>query len=1270
MGKLSFRYMVKPEPGHVNAFRYQYGNLTEYRLAYQRYAALSDASIFHSPVGITKIAAGLSSLRDLFVEPIHYGNTDYEDEFARSRHSFVPTNHGTIDVHKKTKDTIEQYGDFIHVTNRDMNIYQKLIYGQNVDGFNFSILPMYFMTGYTNDFEIRSDRFASGETNHFNILPILKPGVTHHNEMDILDQYSVQTFDNEASYYETLVLQRPDIYHLNWYEQVIAKGPDIVLNHFENLFGYIPDPAMNIIYQIYARKDRNDVILNDSFRDEVWKETCRVVVSDMDGIPSEDIIVNYPYRDISIRIPKYGNVSDMVSANKGINIGNINEIYNTSVPMPYLNVQETLFGWQGDKHGLVNEWLNAPANTKIAYDMDGMFYNVVSDGKTGYYFNPDTFGIQETKYSIVFEDELGRQDNNIGFVSDEVVSGLNFNKHGQTFNLDKLDSCINDKKMSSIYEIENTSKKKLHGFEADTDAFINKYPHDLLTIRENVFGNTNRNKKLHNMSSGVHVLKDKMMLGYIQSGIFGCKLPHGLFASDVGVHAYKIPKDLFGDTCGVFSAKKPRDINILEQQEHIFKLPKDLYLKLDEYFLYKLPKDLMECKPQEFAYKVSKLLNDPINGIWTSRKKILVDVAQQGEFVFKKIKHVQVADMIIPFSKINKEIFIDKIDETLSKIIKDGNWAIDKDMWASVIPKPIWYEESQLWMDKSQFQCFIDYENSWLIKEKIKGCIHDSLNSGVKNGKLADTFEDEWTSKSAKLGEVFDPPFSAIKYPKLIDVFEDEWIAKEISGGVHLFEDEWLKKIPSLLYYSYGLWADGKQRKIDIHEDESAIKKSYNMYLDFSSPAIRDPGIRIWFDEFVFTQRAVKEIDIAKHIEWLEKTMKKLMLHPNDVGNWAWVYETPDPLDPVFGIDELLLPENDTKYENFKEIIFDAEKMRPRNPVKEIDDTTFIAKYPIRHPSRDHFSDLAINYEASAYKWENYYGIKTEIMHICFLKYYRIWETKMFEFSTMTMEQSVNQMLEYMYAWMIDYFPLEELEEAFRVLRLIRWYGETAIIQNSQYIISYEYGILESKLTSGKCLVPCDLHQDIDDGKTNDTMYVDSSLGVIRNNPVYIGNGPAYVEFYIDNKKNTTFTFSLSNTVGSVNIYINDTLVDQKSFSALNLMYDLPAIDDTNVIRIEKPAGHNLNNMFYIGNIKIPNCSFKDLSIQFDPQMRAGNKPLDVVAKKMVKFAQLHENRDEVYDMIFKANLGINEVYKKLLEYWELHHADKVKGKRLTIKKC
>ena len=133
-------------------------------------------------------------------------------------------------------------------------------------------------------------------------------------------------------------------------------------------------------------------------------------------------------------------------------------------------------------------------------------------------------------------------------------------------------------------------------------------------------------------------------------------------------------------------------------------------------------------------------------------------------------------------------------------------------------------------------------------------------------------------------------------------------------------------------------------------------------------------------------------------------------------------------------------------------------------------------------------------------------------------------------------------------------------------------------------------------------------------------------------------------------------------------VYINDNLVDTVSRSTINLTYELPCVGEPNVIKIEKLANHNLNSVFYIGNIKVPNCTFKDLSIEFDATLKTGNKSLNEIAKKMIAYANLHDNRDEVLEIIQKGNLGIEETYKKISEYWELHHQDKSKGKRLTIK--
>lgn len=1318
MGNLSFRYAVKPKSGHIiNTLRYNYESLTKYGLAYQRNAALSDASIFDSPVGITKIAAGLSDLRSLFITK----STSFEPwiskdaDFARYRNGIVPYDNITPVKHNKEdiSDAIRNPESISFHQDYHMNFYRETYASGNeylttndfelLFGYSgktiISELPTYFaksedMIGNDcgtifaksngmNHTEVRDDIFIYDEIN-IN-LPDDAIASSDSNHMNILSDKFGSMNENQGEDYGFQRITVPRIGQ-NEYENLYAKTPIPQFSILKDIFGWHTDADVGIIYQTTAIKATSTANSNEI--ENAARKNDKGFLEDSVRIPQRELAVNYPYQSISSRIDRYTNKLENLFSIRENKVANKFDIDLCTKPMPKSNIYDILIGNAGGKTGSIYEIPIGDSDSKIAYDMDGMFFNVKSNGKVGYFFNPDTFSIQEIKYAIYTEDLHGKQNEILGFIEYRYDIFGNKDKGMNGFIFDSIDAGIIYKYLD-IYSMSSLLRDRNSAVVYDSNDNASRDLSHIFTEKTFIpakhIKNSDKNSNVNNADNGIFVYKDDLVLSNIQKSMFTLKdnmsimnnysgiglsdFPKAMFFKDEFKAALKRVNDIYLNRNDYFVYRLTVDIDTLKEINFIYRDFHDLHYENSGYFIHRLPYDLI--LHQEDSHVFRKLYDIEImaKGIWAhAHEKIKIYTHSSFEdaiFVFRTVRYAQTANMIIPFSKINNKGTVEHINGIYRKI-KPNGWLIKQDMWASVIQKPVQVDDDQPWIDRTLVKAYIDYQNHWLTKTKIKSMISNSLLGADKENRKICIFRDEWVSKERISNEIYEPPTTGIKIPKDICLLKDEWMDKNIIRQIHsfkIFDGDWLEKILNLNYYSYGLMADRSDRRgMTLFKDESAHKDIQEMVIDFGSSITKDPSIRMWIDEYVFTERNLKDFDIYKSLKWLEKTRHKLGLHPNDMGNWAWVYETPDPIEPIYGIDELLLPENDTKYENFKEIIFDKERMRPRNPVKVIDDTTFIAKYPIVHPSKDHFADLGVDYDASAYKWENYYGIKTEIMYVCFLKYYRIWEVKMFEFSTMTMQQAVNQMLEYMYAWMIDYFPLEELEEAFRVLRLIRWYGETAIIQNSQYLISYEYGILESKLTSGTCLIPNNLD-------TNDTMFVDASMGVIRNNPAYIGNGPAYVEFYIDNKKNTTFTFSLSNTVGSVNIYINDELVDQRPFTVRNLTYPLNATGETNVVRIEKPAGHNLNDIFYIGNIKVPDCAFKDLSIEFDPKLRAGNKPLDSVAKKMVKFAQLHENRDEVYDMIFKKNLGINEVYKKLLEYWELHHANKTKGKRLTIKK-
>lgn len=763
--------------------------------------------------------------------------------------------------------------------------------------------------------------------------------------------------------------------------------------------------------------------------------------------------------------------------------------------------------------------------------------------------------------------------------------------------------------------------------------------------------------------------------------------------------------------------KIPKDFLIEDSLTSVYKIKKDLYFEMVYlWFAYKVPKDFVIMPWEVFPNKVKKdmtIQDLSISGI-KDRKgipdtdTILSAIKSAFSFVVTTGTHPpkweEIGGFIVPISKVRKGTMDREIDEMAKKRFKDA--MLNEGVFASVIAQDLksMLNSNLVSLDKLPYHVFLDYQNDWIIKSRIHGAIHDDYVVGIKLEHEGVLEDGVWTSKGQKLLQVQPQEWlKKLGKSSSLSGIDDIWLhqeirqlsvfaveslkktqfntsifdqvvgsQKEIAVG-SVFQEYWLEKLPNLCYYSYGEWLKKDIQQSIVYEDEFASKTEGKAILNLSSPVIRK-NLKAWYDDYIVGESIIREGELAAQLEWLEKTRRKCGLHPNDFGNWAWVYETPDPFQYSFGIDELLLPENDTHYENFKELIFDSHYMRPRKPVKEISNTQWIAKYPVKHPTPK-WSDIAIDYDASAIDWQNYYGIETSIMHDMFLRYYRIWQVKMFEFSTMTMQQSVNLMLEYLWAWIPEYYPVNKLEEAYRVFKLIRWFGEAAIINNSQYIISYEYDnggmkMKEDTKTHKKVWniygIDVDL-KDCNPSSTNDSMFLDRKQFVIRNNPVYIGVGPAYVEFTFIAKRNTTVNFTLMNTIGSVNIYVDGELVDVRSKTS-KVIIPIQYTGDEVVIRIEKDKNNNLNNQFMIGNLSIPEQDFKDLTIEFDPQLRAGNKPLNEIAQKLVAYAMLHDQRDTAWSEALKANLGVSEVYKKMTQYWEDHHAGKIKGKRLTIK--
>ena len=104
MGEISFSYNIKTEPVYEAMFKYWFSKSIEYSFMYQRYIAFSDASIFNGPVAITKVAAGLYQLYDLFID-----KKTHPTVYEKLIKNFNENKHENTDTYEQLKNISNCY---------------------------------------------------------------------------------------------------------------------------------------------------------------------------------------------------------------------------------------------------------------------------------------------------------------------------------------------------------------------------------------------------------------------------------------------------------------------------------------------------------------------------------------------------------------------------------------------------------------------------------------------------------------------------------------------------------------------------------------------------------------------------------------------------------------------------------------------------------------------------------------------------------------------------------------------------------------------------------------------------------------------------------------------------------------------------------------------------------------------------------------------------------------------------------------------------------
>ena len=808
---------------------------------------------------------------------------------------------------------------------------------------------------------------------------------------------------------------------------------------------------------------------------------------------------------------------------------------------------------------------------------------------------------------------------------------------------------------------------------------------------------------------------------------------HNMFANMSKKHIYTLFKQDFADK-GYHWIKIYNGINSIQKSKKAFQIilntnffekkSNKMYLNQNKDFFTKISKGIYITDTQTSINKQSKLANhkltmfglDKINHflqgtfdlIFSNKyyKNLFLD--NTAGFLYKEYKETSlntdyVSDIfkeyfnvdnqqsVISINKVNKPMFTSEIIDRIIKHAK-GTEVFNTDSLLDKLIKNTFIQENLI-CDKLMHNAnFISLLNTMVIKKRIQTSF---FNNDIFINKLPSSiFINEMLFINKVRYQILqENNISIYRNTKQIcyenNLFLNEYLQAFMNSDVYVtrdnlaldvFSQEWIttmryafmhqdittfRNLQETYADNTGIWTFKQNLVNEFDQEFATIDKHIKMYEALR--VVRTNNFpAAFYDQYFLSKDII--VNTLPSLDEIHKIAKDLDVLTNDEIDWAWVYQEDEGFDDPFKIDELLLPENDSRYEDFEDILFNRKTLKPRNPVQIIDDYTFIAKYPNHYPIKDENGENA--YKNIAVE---YLDVRTSIMRKVFIGYYKLWQDHIFEFSRMTIPQSAKTILDYLYVWILMSFAEEDIPEALRVFRQVRWYLERGIIECSEYYITYEPDDLTSgKLDNTNLAIPSDLLPP-DDSIPNNTMYIDTNRHIITNNPNTLGH-EAHITFYIDNNRDTTISFSL-HTLTPVYIILNEGLPNKTILDTITLpttgkmVYNIPYTGDTNTFTIKKLGADNHDNDFFIGNIVIAGMgSNGNLEINFNPKIQ-GNKVLNHVSQKVIAYMNLYEDNEKIINELIKGNVHLSEVYEKLLTYWDLHWKNKDKGKRLTIKR-
>lgn len=339
-------------------------------------------------------------------------------------------------------------------------------------------------------------------------------------------------------------------------------------------------------------------------------------------------------------------------------------------------------------------------------------------------------------------------------------------------------------------------------------------------------------------------------------------------------------------------------------------------------------------------------------------------------------------------------------------------------------------------------------------------------------------------------------------------------------------------------------------------------------------------------------------------------------------------------------VDELLLPPTDFNYSKFAKDLMDGDGQIKQRYIKRYDESTSnpIVNLPIENPIK-YFSDLAIHY----------LDLNVDILTYIIEKAYNIWQSNIYVYSAMSSNGALNDILIKLKDGLFIQYPSEkDQEQLHRAIRLFRWYSEMSILNNADYMLKLNY----------RDLIVDYANKDIKEFSkissiTN--MHIDNSYVLSPIDP----KEPSNILIEFDRSHKTILSFDLAVSGGNCVVVINDNeLSYSNNFVKIN--EELPVGANKITITFEPAA----SPLFNIMQLAIKQYAIKSYKVSYIGKIGETNPTVNHL---ITMLSVCGDSIDDIQRTVAHAT-PTAQALEQLRVYFNLHHQDKLKGKRLTTK--